>query len=314
MSSIGVPRLEDGRFYITEGGVETEIMYKHGFDFPHFCAFELLKDPDAMTALDSMYRDYFDVVASNNAAALVGALDYRASPDWGELLGYSSDGLEEVTYKCIEFLHDVANKYGKKIDTILFQGLIGPRGDAYERNETITADESEDYHSVQLQTLKAADVDVASALTFNNVEEAIGVARAAKRIDMPLSVSFSLTNESLLSCGSTLKDAVEHVDSETGRSVEFFMVNCVHPDEYEPAFEAGGDWTKRVRGVRPNASKMDKISLCKMGRLEDGDPVELGNQVADLVGRFTHMDVLGGCCGTWERHLDRMAKSLAIPV
>ena len=86
--TIGVPKLDHGKFYITEGGVETEIMYKYGFDFPHFCAFELLKDPAAMTALEAMYRDYFNVVSSNEAAALVGALDYRASPDWGKLLGY----------------------------------------------------------------------------------------------------------------------------------------------------------------------------------------------------------------------------------
>lgn len=312
ISNIGIPKLSGNRFYITEGGVETEIMYKHGFDFPHFCAFELLKNPAAMKALDLMYRDYFNVVASHNAAALLGGLDYRASPDWGRLLGYSPTGLQEVNQQCIEFLRSVAIKYGGEIDTILFQGLIGPRGDAYEKNETITATESEDYHSVQLQTLKSAGVDIAAALTFNNVEEAIGIARAAKSVDIPLSIAFSLTSESLLNSGPTLKEAIERVDAETGKSVEFFMVNCVHPVEYEPAFETSGNWTKRIRGVRPNASKMDKISLCKIGHLEDGDPIELGQQVANLVERFPQIDVLGGCCGTWDRHLDHMARAVTI--
>ena len=309
---LGVPRLPEGGIYITEGGIETEVMYKHGFEFPHFCAFELLKNPAAMTALESMYRDYFNVVASHNATALVGGLDYRASPDWGDLLGYSSDGLKEVNLQCIEFLQDVAKKYAGEIDTFLFQGLIGPRGDAYQKNESITADEAEDYHAVQLQTLKSAGVDIASALTFNNVAEAVGVARAAHRINIPLSISFCLTTDSVLDSGHILKDAIEMVDAETGGSVEFFMVNCVHPIEFVPAFDNEGSWISRIRGIRPNASKMDKISLCKLGHLEDGDPAELGDQIGKFFEHFPHMDVLGGCCGTWDRHLDQMAKAVAV--
>jgi len=310
--TVGVPKLSDGGFYISEGGVETEIMYKHGFDFPHFCAFELLKNPAAMKALESMYRDYFNVVTAHNAAALVGGLDYRASPDWGELLGYSRDGLKEVNHQCIEFLRSTAEKFGSEIRSILIQGFVGPRGDAYQKNESITSVEAEDYHAVQLQTLKNAGVDIAAALTFNNVEEAIGVARAARAIDIPIYIAFSLTSDSILNSGPSLKEAIERVDAETDGSVEFFMVNCVHPVEYEPALERGGSWIQRIRGVRPNASKMDKISLCKIGHLEDGNPVELGQQVAGLVERYPHIDILGGCCGTWDTHLDEMASAVGV--
>ena len=87
------------------------------------------------------------------------------------------------------------------------------------------------------------------------------------------------------------------------------MVNCVHPLEYEPALD-NADWILRVRGVRPNASVMDKISLCKIGHLEDGNPVELGQQVASLAERYPHMDIFGGCCGTWDTHLDQIAQNL----
>ncbi|MEZ5594026.1 MAG: homocysteine S-methyltransferase family protein, partial [Gammaproteobacteria bacterium] len=107
----------------------------------------------------------------------------------------------------------------------------------------------------------------------------------------------------------SLSEAIDTIDAATGSSTAFYMVNCVHPLEYEPALD-NADWILRVRGVRPNASVMDKISLCKIGHLEDGNPVELGQQVASLAERYPHMDIFGGCCGTWDTHLDQIAQNL----
>ena len=303
------PKQQDGIIYLTEGGTETEIMYKHGYDFPHFAVFELLQNPKAVATLQGMYRSYFDVVSKYKMSALVGGLDYRASPDWGKLLGYSASGLSDINHQCIDFLRNIASEYSTDIETILIQGLIGPRGDAYETNRTITVNEAQDYHSVQLETLKAAGVDIASALTFSSIAESIGVARAAAEIGVPLSISLLLSSNAQLDCNHNLAEAIYKIDTQTDGSTEYFMINCCHPIEYEPAFIESNGWVKRIRGIRPNASKMDKISLCKIGHLEDGDPVELGKQVGELINRYPHMDILGGCCGTWDRHLDQIAKN-----
>jgi S-methylmethionine-dependent homocysteine/selenocysteine methylase len=256
-----------------------------------------------------MYRSYLDVVAKHGMCALIGGLDYRASPDWGELLGYSSEGLSEANLACINFLNELATEYKSDIPEILIQGLIGPRGDAYEQNKTITENEAEDYHSVQLQTLKKANVDLALAATFNNIPESIGIARAAEKIGVPLGISLSLDSSSKLNSGPRLAEAITRIDAETEQSPAFYSINCSHPLEYEPALEPG-DWINRVRGVRPNAAKMEKIELCSLGHLEDGDPVELGEQLGDLARRYPHMDIWGGCCGTWDVHLDEIAKNV----
>ena len=305
------PAQKEGRFYLSEGGSETELMYKYGFDLPHFAMFPLLSNPDAVLKLKEMFRSYLDVAAKHEICALMGGLDYRASPDWGELLGYSPEGLAEANIQSIEFLRELANEYASEIPDILIQGLIGPRGDAYERNASITEDEAEDYHSVQLETLKKADVDFAQALTFNNVPESIGVARAAAKIGVPLGISLSLDSSAKLNSGPSLAEAITAIDKETDQSPEFYLINCSHPVEYELAIEPG-DWMNRVRGVRPNASKMEKIALCKLGHLEDGDPVELGELCGDLARRYPHMDVWGGCCGTWNSHLDEIAKNVIV--
>ena len=303
------PPQKEGRFYLSEGGVETEILYKYGFELPQFAIFPLLNNPVALSKLQGMYRNYLDVVAKHGMSALIGGLDYRASPDWGDLLGYSPEGLSEANHKSIAFLREVANEYVSEIPEILIQGLIGPRGDAYDRNQSITADEAEDYHSIQLTTLKEANVDLALAITFNNIPESIGVARAAAKIGVPIAISLSLDSTSRLNTGPSLKEAITTIDIETEQAPEFFLINCSHPIEYEPAIETG-NWVKRVRGVRPNASKMEKIALCQIGHLEEGDPVDLGELCGDLARRYPHMDIWGGCCGTWNIHLDEIAKNV----
>lgn len=303
------PSQQEDRFYLSEGGTETEFMYKHGFELPHFAMFPLLENPKAVARMREMFRRYLDVAAKHEICALMGGLDYRASPDWGELLGYSPASLADANLQSIEFLRDIASEYSSQIPDTLVQGLVGPRGDAYARNETITENEAEDYHAVQLETLKKANVDLALAITFNNIPESIGVARAAAKIDIPLGISLSLDSTSRLNSGPSLVEAITTIDNETDQSPEFYLINCSHPLEYEPAIEPGA-WVERVRGVRPNASKMEKLALCRIGHLEDGDPVELGEQCGDLARRYPHMDIWGGCCGTWERHLDEIARNV----
>lgn len=309
VSDKSFPAQKDGRFYLTEGGTETELLYKYGFELPHFAMFPLLNNPKAVMKMKEMFRSYLDVAAKHSLFALMGGLDYRASPDWGKLLGYSPSGLADANIQSIEFLREIASEYTSQIPGVLFQGLIGPRGDAYERNDTITEEEAEDYHSIQLETLKKADVDLALAITFNNIPESIGVARAAAKLGVPLGISLTLDSSSKLKSGPSLAEAINEIDRATQSSPEFYLINCSHPIEYEPAIESD-DWIYRVRGVRPNASKMEKISLCRIGHLEEGDPIELGQLCGDLARRYPHMDIWGGCCGTWNDHLDEIAKNV----
>lgn len=305
------PAPTPGVFYLAEGGQETEIMYKYGHDLPQFAMFALLDRPAALDDLRTMYRRYLDVAAAHGFSALMGGLDYRASPDWAGLIGYSRDGLEELQLRAISFLRDLARPYERQIPRILIAGIVGPRGDAYQLNRTVTADEAEDYHSVQIETLRKADVDLVSAMTFNSIPEAVGISRAAARIGLPLSLSFTLDSTSRLASGPSLREAVETVDAEAGASrPDFYGINCSHPAEFEPALEAG-DWFKRIRSLRPNAAKLEKVALCQLGHLEDGDPQELGELMGSLAGRYPHIDIWGGCCGTWDRHLSHIASHVS---
>jgi len=296
--------------YLTEGGQETEVMYKHGFDLPEFAMFPLLEQPSAVALLRDMYARYLDTAARHGFGVLIGGLDYRASPDWATLIGYSPAALADMQLQAIDFLRDVTRPYRNRVPDVRIAGIVGPRGDAYRVNRTITAEEAEDYHSTQLATLAQADVDLVEAMTFGNVDEAIGLTRAAAQFDLPVSISFALDSSHRLNSGLTLRQAVETVDSATGaHRPAFYGINCSHPFEFLPAIEPG-DWFRRVRCLRPNAAAADKISLCTLGHLEEGDPVELGALMGQLAEQHPHLDIWGGCCGTWEAHLYEIARNV----
>lgn len=307
---VGFPAQRDGVLYLTEGGQETEIMYKHGHELPEFAMYPLLDNRAAMADLRGMYARVLDAAAAHGFAAMLTGLDYRASPDWGDKLGYSRQALADALLQADAFLREMAHPYRGQISEILIGGMAGPRGDAYALNRTITAEEAEDYHSFQIETLKGAGVDFMSAVTFNNVPEAVGVARAAARLGVPLYISFTLDSNHRLKSGPSLKEAIETADAEAGAArPDFYGINCSHPLEFEPALEPG-DWIARLRCLRPNASAKDKMDLCQIGHLEDGDPADLGERMGALARRYPHIDVWGGCCGTWDRHLNEIARNV----
>lgn len=301
---------EDGVFYLTEGGTETEAMYRHGHELREFAMFELIEKPAAFQDLKDMYRRYLDTAAKHGFGAMLAGFDYRASPDWGRKLGYSDEGLREVQHKCIGFLQEVAAPYRGQIPRVAIAGCIGPRGDAYSLNQEITAESAEDYHATQMNTLKECGVDIVWAATFNNVPEAVGVSRAAAAVGLPVNVSFTMDSTHRLKSGPSLKEAIEATDAEAREArPDSYGINCSHPVEFEPALEPG-DWSQRIRSLRPNAAKMDKMSLCKLGHIEEGDPVELGEMMGDLARRYPGVDMWGGCCGTWDKHLDQIAQNV----
>jgi S-methylmethionine-dependent homocysteine/selenocysteine methylase len=306
----GFPAQRQGVLYLTEGGQETELMYKYGHDLPEFALFPMLDSPAAVADLQEMYRRYLQVAAAHRMVPLMGGLDYRASPDWAQKLGISPEGLREYQLRCIDFLREAARPFREQLPDPLFVGIVGPRGDAYGQDRFMTAEEAEDYHSVQLSTLREAHVDLVGAMTFNGVPEAVGLARAAARAGLPLTISWMVDKTGRVREDLTLQAAVETVDDLAGESrPDFYGINCSHPEEFASALTPG-PWLARVRSLRPNASKADKLSLCQIGHLEAGNPQELGQQMADLSERLPHVDIWGGCCGTWDEHLEATAQSL----
>jgi len=307
MSGSAYPPRRPGLQYLAEGGQSTQMLHGHGFDLPHFALFPLLDDPDAVGVLTQLYRAYLDAAVRHGFAALVGGLDYRASPDWGHLLGLSEPQLADYQLRSIEFLRTVTGPYEGRLPDVLVSGLVGPRSDAYRGAGPASADDAEEYHSVQIATLRLAEVDLVQAVSISSVEEAVGIARAGARAGLPVAVSFILDEPGCLRSGHTVREAVEAVDEAcVGERPTYYGINCVHPTELLGTIEPG-PWRDRLRCLRPNAVPTDRLELTGAIGLESGDPDELGDLVGRVAAELPGLDIWGGCCGTWDQHLDRIA-------
>jgi homocysteine S-methyltransferase len=297
------------RLFLTDGGIETWLMYKNGIELEHFSAFRLLKDHAATEAITHYYRAHAELAKTYDTGFIFDSLTYRASRDWGTLLGYSADGLAEINHRSFALYRDIAAAVGNEPDSTLYSGCIGPRGDAYETHPELTAASAEDYHAEQIATFVKAGADLVTALTLNSVEEAIGIARAAKAAGIACTISFMLEKGGRTSSGQSLAAAIEAVDAAIDSAPAYYMINCPHPLGFRPALEAK-PWVKRLRGIRANASSLEHGQLCQLGHLDEGDPVELARQHGAISRDFPHMNVYGGFCGTDYVHADQICQAV----
>ena len=299
----------NGRFFLTDGGIETTMIFHEGFELPYFAAFDLLKSESGTAALKRYYRTYAEIARTRRVGFILESATWRASSDWGKLTGYSAEALAGVNMKAVEMLTEIRDEFETAQTPIVISGCVGPRGDGYDPGEIMTAAEAQSYHSEQINVFARSPADMVSAITITNAEEATGITRAARSHGLPVVIAFTVETDGRLPTGQTLKDAVAEVDGETNFGPAYFMINCAHPDHFQHVLESGESWLNRIRGLRANASRMSHAELDEAEELDDGDPVELGHQCDVIRRKNLQINVLGGCCGTDHRHIDEMSKS-----
>ena len=300
---------ETSRIFLTDGGTETWLIYKAGLDLPNFSSFHLLNDPAASKQIKSYYRAFADIAVEHGTAFIFDSLTYRASRDWGALLGFSEAALVEMNLMALDFYRGVAKEAGLAGDDVVISGCVGPKGDAYELNEALTADGAQDYHQRQVDTFKAGNADIVTALSLSSSQEAIGIVRAAQSAGLPSAISFLVEKDHCLQSGESLRAAIETVDQETDSAAAYFMINCAHPIDFGPALKSQ-EWVTRIHGIRANASKAEHSFLNLLGQLDEGDPDELASEYASLRSQFPDMNVFGGCCGTDFSHVRKISSAI----
>jgi len=295
-----------GELFLTDGGIETTLIFHEGLDLPLFAAFALLEDESGTAALREYFAPYVAIAAERGAGLILESPTWRASPRWAGELGYSAEQLDDLNRRAIALMESIRDSAGTSAPPIVISGCIGPQGDGYSPEEILSAGEAEEYHSAQIETFAGTAADMVTAITMTYVEEALGLTRAAVGAGMPVAISFTVETDGRLPSGQALGDAIEQVDAETAGAPAYFMINCAHPTHFEDAV-ADGAWRERVRGLRANASTMSHAELDEAEELDDGDPADLGARYAALRERLPALNVVGGCCGTDDRHVREIA-------
>lgn len=295
--------------FMTDGGLETTLVFHEGIELPAFAAFDQLRTPLGTKRLRRYFERYAEMAREQRIGLLLEAPTWRANPDWAGALGYDAEALALANRRAIELLVSVREAFESAASPMVISGNLGPRGDGYVADRRMSAQQAADYHRAQIAVFAESDADLVSAFTMNYVEEALGIAQAARECRMPVVISFTLETDGRLPSGESLAEAIARVDAETGAYPLYYMINCAHPTHFERMLEQGGTWRERIRGLRTNASMRSHAELDSSTDLDDGDPAQLAQQHRQLKRLLPGITVLGGCCGTDHRHVEAICRA-----
>ena len=300
-----LPQLEGG-IYLTDGGMETYLVYINSIELREFAAFELLNDQNGTDRLYDYFARHAKIAVENKTGFILDGPTWRASTAWGEKLGYSIADLERINLQSIELLERVRTSFEKETSKFVISGAVGPQGDGYRPTELLNEEEAEAYHAPQITTFATSTADMVTAFTITHSAEAVGIVRAAVSIGMPVVISFTVETDGNLPSGETLQQAIETVDQATDDAAAYFMLNCAHPLHFEHVLCSDQPWVARLKGLRANASSKSHAELDESEVLDAGNPAELGKQYRRLRESLPEVNILGGCCGTDHRHIEEI--------
>jgi S-methylmethionine-dependent homocysteine/selenocysteine methylase len=303
----GLPQV-GSELFLSDGGIETTLIFHHGLDLPAFAAFVLLRDEAGTDELRRYYAPYLELAREAGVGLVLESPTWRASPRWAVELGVSEQELDELNRKAIALMEELRGETG---GTAVISGCVGPHDDGYNPTTKLTAAEARDYHATQIATFADTAADMVTAMTITYADEAIGLALAARDAGIPVVISFTLETDGRLPSGQGLGEAIAEVDEATDAAPAYYMINCAHPTHFEAVLEPGANWLDRIGALRANASTKSHAELDEAEELDEGDPVDLAARYAAVRDRLPKLTVLGGCCGTDHRHVGEIARRFA---
>lgn len=305
-----LPQLSGGLF-LTDAGLETDLIFNHGIEIREFAAHTLLSDPRGREAMGDYFRSFLSLAREQRTGFILDSQTWKTHLHWSEDLGEGEEELRAGNRESIALIAALRDEFSTNEGPIVLAAIVGPRGDGYHPEVEMLADESEAYHAQQLSWLVDTEIDMVTATTYNQASEAIGFVRAARAAGLPVVVSFTVETDGALPTGQRLGEAIEEVDAATDRAPAYFGVNCAHPDHFFHALEANAAWARRLRSIRCNASRKSHAELDESEALDDGNPQELAAQYAALRTRMPWLNIFGGCCGSDLRHVKAVARAVA---
>ncbi|QDU78458.1 Homocysteine S-methyltransferase [Polystyrenella longa] len=294
---------QSGESFLTEAGLETDFIFNHGIDIPHFCTAVLLDDPANRSRLKQYYREFVALAQQYKCGVVLETPTWRMNRDWAERLGYNAADRRRLNIAAVHLLQDLRQETNLTSGRFIVSGNLGPRADGYKVAQVMTIDESAEYHREQVETLRDAGADCICAMTITTAEEATGIAKTAQSAEMPAVISFTVETDGSLPSGMKLNEAIAYVDQEAPDAVSYFGINCAHPTHFDSQLDTQDSWTARIGTIRANASTMSHAELDNSTVLDAGDPQDFGDRYLQLRNRLPELRVFGGCCGTDIAHI-----------
>jgi homocysteine S-methyltransferase len=263
----------------------------------------LVYDTTGRAELEKLFQGYISIAVKARVPIIVSAPTWRANYERVKKAGINPD----INADSVRFMLELRETQGLDAAMIKIGGFIGCKNDCYRPEEGLSTAESESFHSWQIDQLAQAGADFLMAATLPDVDEAIGIARAMERTGTPYIISFVIDRNGRILDGTSLWDAVQRVDSATGQQPLCYMVNCSYPTFLRAEEQPRALFT-RLLGYQANSSALSHGELDGSAQLEAEDVAEWVEEMLHL-NREYGVKILGGCCGTDDAHLLRLAEA-----
>jgi S-methylmethionine-dependent homocysteine/selenocysteine methylase len=301
------------RLVLTEGALIEQLRRdpRIGMD-PLVANASLLYTRAGREALVGLWTGYVDVARRAGLPVIVCTPTWRANRERLQRAGLPAVG--EVSRDAVALLERVRAAAGDHAPRVFLGALLGCRGDSYLPGEALDAASAERFHREQAEALAGAAPDFLLAATLPACSEAVGLARALAATRLPYVLSFVLRPSGTLLDGTPLQAAVARIDAAADPPPAFYLGGCVHPVHFGSALavatEASPGLEERVIGVQGNASRKAPEELEGSQRVDADEPEAFADAMEAVRRRFGAR-VLGGCCGTDERHMAAVARRAA---
>ena len=154
------------QLFLTDGGLETTLIFHDGIDLPHFASFDLLKNAEGTEHIRRYYARYAKLARDAGLGFVLEGVTWRANPDWAAKLGYSRAALADINRKSIELMLSVRDEFERPGAPMVISANIGPRGDGYQPGALMSAREAEAYHAEQIGVFRDTAADLVSGFTL----------------------------------------------------------------------------------------------------------------------------------------------------
>ncbi|WP_372677159.1 homocysteine S-methyltransferase family protein [Desulfosarcina sp.] len=277
---------------------------------PHIVNSAFIYDESKRKSLAAIYRQYLDIGRQFDLPLILSTPTWRASRERISNAGCDDKNVNGDNFRFLDQLRNQCGTYAKKVAV---GGLLSCRGDAFNPGEALSAQRARSFHAWQAERLAQAGVDFLLAATLPALSEAVGLSAALSDTGVPYIISFVVRPEGTLIDGTPLKAAIQQIDAAVSPKPLAYIVNCTHASIFRAALlhevNSSPLVRKRIGGLLANTAALKPEELDERENLVTEAPVTFGQAVGDLKNDLG-MKILGGCCGTDDRHIRQLAKRL----
>lgn len=299
----------NSRYILTEGAIVERLKSEFNVELDKYInhAGLIYEQPDKLAKL---YRQYIEIAQQYDLPIMLMTPTRRVNFETMKLSKFNGSDL--ITDSCI-YLNEIKSQYPDFSHKIFIGGLLGCKGDAYQSEGVLDVESAYAFHKVQIDEYKKENVDFLFAGIMPAISEAIGMAQAMAESGIPYIISFMIRKDGCLLDGTSIVDAIKIIDTAVNPQPTCYMSNCIHPLNLKRALEnklnLNTTWLNRFIGIQANSSSLSPEELNNCGVLKQENFEEMIDEISYLIEHF-NFKILGGCCGTNDIFIEKLAKRL----